>query len=120
MDKYKENDVVAGIVTGIEKYGIFVSIDKNYSGLIHISEISENFVREINDYVSLDEKINVKIMEIDQEKKLMKLSIKNIDYRMNKKKKSSIIETKHGFSTLKKMLPVWINAKEKEIIAKNR
>ena len=51
MGKYKVNDIVEGLVTGITEYGIFVSLDEYYSGLIHISEISDNFVRDINNFV---------------------------------------------------------------------
>ena len=39
MTRYKKGDVVTGVVTGIEKYGIFVGLDDYNSGLIHISEI---------------------------------------------------------------------------------
>ena len=39
MEKYKKNEVVVGLVTGIEQYGIFVSLDEDSSGLIHISEV---------------------------------------------------------------------------------
>ena len=52
MSKYFKNEVVEGCVTGIEKYGIFVTLDEYYSGLIHISEISDNFVRDINKFVN--------------------------------------------------------------------
>ena len=44
MNQYKKGEIVTGCVTGIEKYGIFVSLDEYYSGLIHISEISDFFV----------------------------------------------------------------------------
>ena len=49
MTKYKVGSTVTGNVTGIEKYGAFVSLDDYYSGLIHISEISDGFVKDIND-----------------------------------------------------------------------
>ena len=49
MDKFKENDVVPVKVTGIQKYGAFVEIDDKYDGLIHISEISYGFVKDVND-----------------------------------------------------------------------
>jgi len=44
MPKYQIGDIVTVSVTGIEKYGIFVGLDEYYSGLIHISEISDGFV----------------------------------------------------------------------------
>ncbi len=62
MGKYNKNDVVLGLVTGIENYGIFVSLDEYYSGLIHISEISDDYVRNINNYVNIGETIKVKIL----------------------------------------------------------
>ena len=40
MKRYKIGDIVSCVVSGIEPYGIFVVVDKKYSGLIHISEIS--------------------------------------------------------------------------------
>ena len=41
MDNYKIGDIVEGTVTGIERYGIFLSFNNNKTGLIHISEISD-------------------------------------------------------------------------------
>ena len=79
MEKYKKGDIVKGTITGIEKYGAFIKIDEEYSGLIHISEISEFFVKDINDYVTLGETIKVQIIEIDEKNKQLKISIKNIN-----------------------------------------
>ena len=59
MTKYKVGSTVTGNVTGIEKYGAFVSLDDYYSGLIHISEISDGFVKDINDSKSMREKLIV-------------------------------------------------------------
>ena len=57
MTKYGKGKIVRATVTGIEVYGIFVSLDEYYSGLIHISEISEQYVKNVQDYVNLNEKI---------------------------------------------------------------
>ena len=67
MSKYEVGNIVTGNVTGIEKYGIFVSLDEYYSGLIHISEISDNFVRDVNDYVKYGDTIKAKIIEVDDD-----------------------------------------------------
>lgn len=115
MYKYKVGDIVTGNVTGIEKYGIFLLLDSNVSGLIHISEISNSFVRNINDYAEIGEKIKAKIIEISSDKKKMKLSIKDINYRDNSKFNNKIIETANGFSLLEKNLDYWIEEKLKEI-----
>ena len=47
MKKYYPGQIVEGVITGIQSYGAFVSLDKYSSGLIHISEISDGFVKEI-------------------------------------------------------------------------
>lgn len=115
MSKYEKGKIVTGCVTGIENYGIFVGFDEYYSGLIHISEISTNFVRNINDYVNIGETIKVKIVDADDDNCHLKLSIKDIDYRINYKKRSKIVETPKGFNTLKENLNIWIYDKLNEI-----
>lgn len=115
MTKYEKDKIVTGYVTGIEKYGIFVNLDEYYSGLIHISEISSNFVNNINNYVSIGEIIKTKIVDVDEKNHQVKLSIKNVDYRISKKRKIRIIETAHGFSSLNSLLPKWIEEKMREI-----
>lgn len=116
--KYEEGKIVKGCVTGIEKYGIFVSLDNYYSGLIHISEISDGFVRNINDYVNIGETILVKILSVDDDNYHVKLSIKNIDYRINSVKKYKIKEVGSGFKCLANNLDMWIDKKEAEILQK--
>ena len=119
MSKYKVGSIVKGSVTGIENYGVFVSFDEYYSGLIHISEISNNFVRNINDYVTIGETIKTKILDIDEENCHLKLSIKDINYRTNTRKKEKIIETGTGFELLKQNLDFWIEEKSKKTVDKD-
>ncbi len=115
MSKYEKGKVVIGCVTGIENYGIFVNLDEYYSGLIHISEISSKYVKNINDYVNIGETIRVKIVDKDEETCHLKLSIKDIDYRVNSKRRNKIIETEKGFETLSIKLEDWIEDKYSEI-----
>ena len=106
---YTVNKIVKGKVQGITEYGIFVKLDDAYNGLIHISEISDGFVKNIEDYVKINDVINVKILEVDEEKKQIKLSIKNIDYKNNDKRNNlKMIETNSGFRTLSIKLNFWI------------
>ena len=115
MATYELGNIVTGCVTGIEKYGIFVSLDEYYSGLIHISEISSAFVRNVNDFVKIGETINVKIVGMDEKTSHLKLSIKDIDYKIQKKNRVKIIETEMGFEPLKEQLNHWIDNKKIEI-----
>lgn len=121
MPKYQKGKIVEGIVSGIESYGIFVSFDEFYSGLIHISEVSHNFVKDLHDFVEIGENIYVKILDVDETQNKLKLSIKNINYKKTKiKKKRKIIETTSGFNTLAYKLPIWIkqNLEKSKNVAK--
>lgn len=113
MNKYVNNKIVEARVTGIERYGIFVSLDDYSSGLIHISEISDNYVSDINNYAYVGEKIRVRIISQSDTNNQVKLSIKNLDYRLGTKY-VHIKETGSGFEILKKSLNGWIVEKKNE------
>ena len=114
MTKYKKGEIIKGCVSGIEKYGAFVNLDEYYSGLIHISEISDGFVSNINNYFDIGDTIYVKVLEVDEETCHVKLSIKDIDYKNNNHNKK-IKESENGVKPLVDMLPTWIKAKMIEI-----
>ena len=118
MNDIKINDVVEVTVTGIQKYGVFVLINDKYDGLIHISEISSGYVKNINDYVKIKDKIYAQVVGIDKENNKYKLSIKNVDYRNDGKIISDNENFSNGFEPLKEHLDIWINEKIKEIMDK--
>ena len=96
MKKYKSGEIVTGCVTGIEKYGVFVSLDE---------------------YVKIGETIKAKVIDENEDEHHVKLSIKNIDYRITKRKSTKIVETPHGFSTLQSQLSKWVTTKIQELEA---
>lgn len=102
----EQKNIVVGTVTGIEPYGIFLKIDDNTSGLIHISEISEKYVKNPGNFASIGDKIEAEVIEVKDNGQI-KLSIKNINNFKNKRRKK-IIETPLGFRTLEYKLPCWI------------
>ena len=114
MSNYQEGEILEGVVSGIENYGIFVKIDDVYKGLIHISEISNFFVKDIQDYVSIGENILCEVLKTEEDKKHLKLSIKNINYKLTPKY-GKIKDTKLGFKPLQMKLPIWKREKLEEI-----
>ena len=74
--KYRTGMIVEGRVTGIQPYGAFVSLDHNASGLIHISEISDGYVKDISSFVQPGDNIKVKIIDFDPRSRQAKLSLK--------------------------------------------
>ena len=118
MNDIKINDIIEATVTGIQKYGAFVLIDDKYDGLIHISEISSGYVKNINDYIKIKDKIYAQVVDIDRENNKFKLSIKNIDYRNDGKIINTDENYSNGFEPLKERLDLRINEKIKESMDK--
>lgn len=76
--KLKEGDALKGVVDGIKPYGAFVKLTHGEVGMIHISEVAEEYVHDINDYLSLGEELTVKVLGRNEEGKL-NLSIKELE-----------------------------------------
>ena len=111
----KENDIIKVKITGIQNYGAFADIEGDYNGLIHISEISYGYVKNIHDFINVGDNIYAEVVGVDDNTKRIKLSIKDIDYKKNGIKLKRMAETKNGFTPLKENLDKWINEKIKEI-----
>ena len=110
---FKIGDTVKCVVTGFKEYGIFVRVNDEYNGLIHILEICNSFVHKVTDYAEIGEEIYAKVIEVNEITKHLKLSIKNINYKIDGKEKEE--SNKDGFLPLKEHLGLWINEKLKEI-----
>jgi len=119
MDKkYKVGEVLTGKVTGIQPYGAFVSLDEDTQGLVHISEITYGFVKDVNDYLKVGDEIKVKILEIDEQSKKISLSIRVLEeapiqrkreYPPRKTLQERVDENDaNGFLLLKSKLADWI------------
>ena len=103
---YQKGDIIDVVVTGIAPYGVFVKINE-YTGLIHISEISDKFVRDISQFAMTGDQVKVIVIEVDEDNKQLKLSYKKCD----RSKKIKICDMKIGFKTLEENLPKWIEQK---------
>lgn len=101
----KKGEIVYGKITNILGYGAFAIVEE-YDGLIHISEFSDNYVRRIEDFVEVGQKVKLKVLDVDEENKRLKLSYKIL----NKPRgiKGKIPKYKIGFETLKQAMPIFI------------
>ena len=109
---YKTGMVVEGVITGIQPYGAFLILDDGTVGLIHISELSDSFVRSIEQYVTLNQRVMVKIIDVDKDTGQLRLSFKALhkNYRkqMMFKKVKGVPEMKIGFKSIEEKMPIWI------------
>lgn len=94
----KTGDIVYGKITNILGYGAFVTVDA-YSGLIHISEFSDNYVKSIHDYVKVGQQVKLKVLDVDEANKRLRLSYKFLNKSRGVKGKVPTYEI--GFKTLK-------------------
>lgn len=72
---FEVGSVLEGKVTGITKFGAFVSLPENRSGLVHISEIAYSYVNDVHDHLSEGQTVTVKVIGIDENNRI-NLSIK--------------------------------------------
>ena len=108
MQKYYPGAVVSGTVVGIKPYGAFISLEDDISGLLHISEITDSFVSDVNKYVQIGQILKLKILDIDFEQRHAKLSlkaVKNVKYRKRHNLSEEKFNANKEFRILKEQLP---------------
>jgi len=111
----KENDLLEGVVTRILPYGAMMVFEDETMGLLHISEITDNYIRNIYRYLHVGVIYLVKVISVDKEKNFLKVSLKRISKEEREASRKLLKEnvTKYSdFSKLKENLPSWI---EKEL-----
>jgi general stress protein 13 len=130
---YEIGSVHTGKVTGIQPYGAFVALDEETQGLVHISEITHGFVKDVNEHLKLNDEVQVKVLSVDENSGKISLSIratqeapaveekKEAAPRKPKKRQATVkteTETPQGFNTLKDKLEEWIEQSKREEIKK--
>ena len=67
-----------GIITNVTKFGAFVDVGVHENGLVHISNMADRFVSDPTEVVALHQHVQVKVIEVDLERKRIQLSMKGI------------------------------------------
>lgn len=129
-EKVEIGSVITGKVTGIQPYGAFVALDENTQGLVHISEITHGFVKDINDHLKVGDEIQVKVLSVDESAGKIGLSIKATEEapakpsvkakKPRKRQAAAIVQESdgQGFNTLKEKLQEWIDQSQREDLIK--
>ena len=116
--KYEAGEELSGKVTGIQPYGAFVALDEETQGLVHISEITYGFVKDIHDFLTVGQVVNVRVLEVDDKAGKISLSIRALQdaplsaKRNDQPRKSLQARVKErdaeGFNSVKDKLKDWI------------
>ncbi|MFC7063932.1 S1 domain-containing post-transcriptional regulator GSP13 [Halobacillus seohaensis] len=117
-DKFQEGQVLEGKVTGIQPYGAFVALDDQVQGLVHISEVTHGYVKDINEHLTEGDEVQVKILNIDEKSNKYSLSIRATQeapkQEPRRPRKQAVApkqqqeDASAGFNTLKDKLEDWI------------
>src|SRR3954462_15665831 len=75
-----------GKVTGITKFGAFVGLPDGSTGLVHVSEVADNYVKDINDHLKVGDQVEVKVLNVEKDGKIG-LSIKKAKDRPEPERK---------------------------------
>lgn len=113
----KVGEVREGVISGIQPYGAFVQLDSGEKGLIHISEISKGYVKDVAQFLHVGERVRVKILDYDPLLNQCRLSLKALQSNRSHRKSSRELKVPKmviGFKTLQEHLDEWIQQQNKE------
>jgi uncharacterized protein len=88
MEDIKPGMKLPGIVTNITAFGVFVDIGVHQDGLVHVSELSNRFVKNPLEVVKVHQKVWVTVLEVDLERKRISLSMKSNEPRLDRVSKT--------------------------------
>jgi predicted RNA-binding protein with RPS1 domain len=113
MKDYQVGDLIVGTVSSVRPYAIFMDFDEDTCGLLHISEVSDSFVRDIEKYAYAGDKLKVKIIAVDPLNGFLRVSLKKVPeaerYSTHKNTYRKRIEvTNADFKPLQDNLNGWI------------
>jgi len=118
-------DKITGTISGIQSYGVFVRLDDEHQGLIHISELRHGFVADLNSKYRVGDKVDVIVMGIDEYNQKISLSMR----ALHPEKIGRPILHKHfwtdyrdkiGYKTIAQHKNEWVNAALVRISEKKR
>lgn len=105
IEEVKEGMIVPGVVTNITRFGAFIDIGVKQDGLVHVSEIAHQYITDPNEVLKLNDKVQVKVLEIDLPRKRIALSIKQTQEapaRTSNKPQGFKVQTNNKFQPAKK------------------
>ena len=103
--KYTPGSVISGKVTNVTDFGIFVEIEEGIEGLVHISELGQKRANSSSDLFAIGEVVSAVVINVDQENRRMRLSIKDHESSLNKTPTSQYLNnSKNVTSSLGKAL----------------
>lgn len=117
---YQVGDLIVGKVVSVKPYALFLSFDGDVKGLLHISELSDAYVRDIERFGTVGDEMKVKVLSVDESNGFLRVSLKKVpndeQYNSHVHEQRIFLEDKEiDFSLLKEKLPTWIQDTLKKV-----
>ncbi len=104
-EKYRPRMKVDGTISGITQFGLFVKLEENVEGLVHISEVSKTRIENLEEHFSPGDPVQALVLGVDVQKKRLSLSLKQYDMIAEKEELDKILkETRPSTVTLGEMV----------------
>jgi len=112
-EKYPARTRVHGTISGITAFGIFVKLQDDVEGLVHISEVSRNRIEKIEEHFKVGDPVEAVVLDVDVEKKRLSLSIKHYEIMSEKEEVTKILkQTSPNKVTLGDMINIELGDKK--------
>lgn len=111
--KYEIGQIILGKVVNVKPYALFLEFEDGITGLLHISEISDSFIRDIEKYGTIGDEMKVKVVSIDDNNGFLRVSYKRVPQEEaynshdNSSRKAPKLNS-DDFKPLEEKLPEWI------------
>ena len=120
----KVGDLIIGKVNQVRPYALFLTFENGQNGLLHISELSNDFIRDIEKYGTVGDELKVKVLSVDPNNGFLRVSYKSVpeEERYNthdESKQPTFHFDQADFKDLEAKLPEWIDATLKKTKEEN-
>ena len=117
---YQVGDLIIGKVSAVKPYALFLTFENGSKGLLHISELSDAYIRDIEKYGTVGDEMKVMVLSIDQTNGFLRVSVKRIpeeeQYSTHvNESRIYLSENEKDFTPLKEKLPIWIEETLKKV-----
>ncbi len=89
--------ILEGVVTGITNFGAFVQLPSGETGLVHISEVADSYVKDINEFLKKTDRVKVKVLSVDGDGKIglsIRQALSRSSHRINRHEDRATFEDK--------------------------
>ncbi|HHT66999.1 MAG TPA: S1 RNA-binding domain-containing protein [Erysipelotrichaceae bacterium] len=121
--EYQVGQLILGKVYDVKPYALLMSFEDDVTGLLHISEISDSFIRDIEKYGSIGDEMRVKILSIDEDNGFLRVSYKQVPkeeaFSSHVNRRKAPVMKENEFLPLEEKLDDWIEEAYQKIEKKS-